>query len=146
MKKILVGVDNSPRTSSVLAAATELASRLGAKLTFFRAVTIPTEPIPADYQSDPDDYATMLERRAREQVAAATRDIAPALVDRIHVELGVPWEAICKAAREDDVACIVIGSHGYGGIDRLLGTTAAKVVNHADRSVMVVRSGEKLAA
>ena len=34
---------------------------------------------------------------------------------------------------------IVIGSHGYGGIDHLLGTTAARVVNHADRPVLVVR-------
>ena len=34
---------------------------------------------------------------------------------------------------------IVIGSHGYGAIDRVLGTTAAKVVNHADRTVLVVR-------
>jgi nucleotide-binding universal stress UspA family protein len=34
---------------------------------------------------------------------------------------------------------IVIGSHGFSGIDRLLGTTAGRVVNHADRSVIVVR-------
>ena len=34
---------------------------------------------------------------------------------------------------------IVVGSHGYSGIDHLLGTTAARVVNHADRSVLVVR-------
>lgn len=35
---------------------------------------------------------------------------------------------------------IVIGSHGHGGIDRVLGTTAAKLVNHADRNVLVVRT------
>ena len=34
---------------------------------------------------------------------------------------------------------IVLCSHGYGGIDRLIGTTASKVVNLADRSVLVVR-------
>jgi len=34
----------------------------------------------------------------------------------------------------------VIGSHGYGGLDRLLGTTAARVVNHADRNVLIVRN------
>ena len=39
---------------------------------------------------------------------------------------------------------IVIGSHGYGGLERLLGTTAARVVNHADRAVLVVRSPELL--
>ena len=35
---------------------------------------------------------------------------------------------------------IVIGAHGYGRLDRLLGTTASKVVNHADRDILVVRS------
>jgi nucleotide-binding universal stress UspA family protein len=34
---------------------------------------------------------------------------------------------------------IVIGSHDYRLIDRIIGTTAAKVVNHADRPVLVVR-------
>ncbi len=51
-----------------------------------------------------------------------------------------PWDGICRAAREHDADMIVIGSHGYGALDRLLGTTAAKVVNHADRNVLVVRT------
>ena len=34
---------------------------------------------------------------------------------------------------------VIIGSHGYGGIDHLLGTTAARIVNHADRPVLVFR-------
>jgi nucleotide-binding universal stress UspA family protein len=42
------------------------------------------------------------------------------------------------------VDLIVIGSHGYDALDRLLGTTAAKVVNHADRSVLVVRAAERI--
>jgi nucleotide-binding universal stress UspA family protein len=29
---------------------------------------------------------------------------------------------------------------GFGKLDRLLGTTAAKVVNHTDKSVLVVRT------
>jgi nucleotide-binding universal stress UspA family protein len=38
-----------------------------------------------------------------------------------------------------DAALVIIGSHGYGGLDRVIGTTAARVVNHADRTVVVVR-------
>jgi nucleotide-binding universal stress UspA family protein len=45
-----------------------------------------------------------------------------------------------------EAALILIGSHGYSGLDHLLGTTAARVVNHADRSVLVVRHPEMLAA
>lgn len=144
MKKILVCLDDSPRAPSVLAAASELALRFGAKLILFRAVSI--APIPEDFQTDEASYGELLERRGREQVNALAHYVDPGLVERIHVEIGIPSEAICKVAREDDVDCIVIGSHGYGTLERMLGTTAAKVVNHADRSVIVVRAGERLAA
>ena len=39
---------------------------------------------------------------------------------------------------------IVIGSHGYDTLDKVLGTTAAKIVNHADRSVLVVRDADRI--
>jgi nucleotide-binding universal stress UspA family protein len=42
-------------------------------------------------------------------------------------------------ARTVDVDLIVLGSHCYHGLDRVLGTVAAKVVNRADRDVFVVR-------
>ncbi len=45
--------------------------------------------------------------------------------------IGIPWQAICDAAKQHHADLIVIGSHGYSGIDRLVGTTAAKVVNTA---------------
>ena len=40
----------------------------------------------------------------------------------------------------------MIGSHGYGGLDRILGTTAARVVNHALCSVFVVRASAESVA
>jgi nucleotide-binding universal stress UspA family protein len=55
------------------------------------------------------------------------------------VHIGTPWDGICRAAKEHEADLVVIGAHGYGTLDRLLGTTASKVVNHIDRSVMVVR-------
>ncbi|HEV3189281.1 MAG TPA: universal stress protein, partial [Polyangiaceae bacterium] len=62
------------------------------------------------------------------------------LADRpIEVVVGTPWEAVCNAARAAGADVIVIGSHGYAGFDRLLGTTAARIVNHAACSVLVVR-------
>lgn len=145
MKKILVGIDNSPRTASVLAAATDIAKKMGAKLVLFHAVTVPAHPNPEEYLA-PGEYGELLEKHARAEIDAIAKTIDPELLLRTHVEIGIPWDAICRAAKADEVDCIVIGSHGYGAMDRLLGTTAAKVVNHADRSVMVVRSSERLAA
>jgi nucleotide-binding universal stress UspA family protein len=60
------------------------------------------------------------------------------------VAVGTPWQAICEMAKTENVDLIMVGSHGYQGLDRLIGTTAAKIVNHADRSVLVVRDTPRL--
>jgi nucleotide-binding universal stress UspA family protein len=36
---------------------------------------------------------------------------------------------------------LIIGNHGYRGIDRVLGTTAGHVVHHAKRDVFIVYRG-----
>jgi nucleotide-binding universal stress UspA family protein len=49
-----------------------------------------------------------------------------------------PWRAIIDAAAARDVDAIVIGSHGFHAIDRLLGTNAARVADRARCLVVVV--------
>ena len=66
-------------------------------------------------------------------------DVSTELLDAVEVKIGTPWSAICDEAKKIKADLIVIGSHGYGTLDRILGTTAAKVVNHAECSVLVVR-------
>lgn len=146
MRKLLVALDGSPRHHGVLGAAAKLARDHGAKLVLFRAVSLPVEaPFEVCHMS-PAEYTLARQQRARARLEAAAREVGTASVEKILVEIGVPWDAICRAAREFDVDMIVIGSHGYGTMDWVLGTTAAKVVNHADRSVLVVRAHEKVAA
>ena len=67
--------------------------------------------------------------------------LSDALRQRTTCEVVVasPWQALCMSAQAHEVELIVIGSHGYGGLDRVLGTTASRVVNHALCSVFVVR-------
>jgi universal stress protein F len=142
MKSILVGLDASPRAKDVLAAAIDLARRTGAKLRLFRAVGLPPE-LPTNLWSLPPTQVTAtLLATGRSEIEAAAETVPPELLDGATAQVGVAWDAICSAAREYDVDLVVIGSHGYGILDRLVGTTAAKVVNHADRSVLVVRSPE----
>lgn len=145
MKKILVGLDGSPRQKAVLAAATELARRTRSKLVLFRAVSLPTELPPEAYLMPPNEVTHILEKRAQTAVDEAAKEVPSELVDSRHIAIGTPWQAICRAATEYDVDVVMIGSHGYDTIDRVLGTTAAKVVNHADRSVLVVRAAERIA-
>ena len=139
MKKILVGIDGSPRQRSVLEAAADMARRTGARLVVLRAAKLSTELPPEAYLMPEEEVTTILERRAKVALDDAVRELPPHLVEHIRVLVEEPWRAICQAAIEEGAELIVIGAHGYGPIDRLLGTTAARVVNHADRTVLVVR-------
>ncbi|HZS42135.1 MAG TPA: universal stress protein [Polyangia bacterium] len=139
MKRILVGVDGSKQERDVLGAARNLAEKNGAQLILLRVVTIPIELPPRALAVSPDAVGPMLSESAGKHVKELAAELPPSLGADARVALGSPWNAICDTAREENVDLIVIGSHGYGGIDRLIGTTAAKVVNHADCSVLVVR-------
>lgn len=138
-RSILVAVDTSPRAQGVLQAAADLAQLSEGKLVLFRAVGLPLEVPPEALSKPPEALAEILEAKARKGLEALARTLPPALVAKVKVRVGTPWEAITHAAKEEDVDLVVIGSHGFSAIDRLLGTTAARVVNHADRCVLVVR-------
>lgn len=139
MKRILACLDASPRGPHILAVARDLATRTGAKLAVFRSVGLPPEVDKEFLSVSPNEVVDQLVARAKEDLGKLTAGMSGDVLDGIYVRVGTPWDAICTEARELDVDVIVLGSHGYSGLDRLLGTTAAKVVNHADRSVMVVR-------
>ncbi len=139
MKRILVALDSSPRASNVLASAVDLARRTGGKLRLFRAVGLPPE-IPQALATSPNGLLETLLESAKADLAARCKDLPPDLLEGQDVHVGTPWDAICAEARRCNADLVVIGSHGYGGLDRVLGTTAAKVVNHSDRSVLVVRT------
>jgi nucleotide-binding universal stress UspA family protein len=139
MKTYLVALDSSVRASQVLAEASALAQGTGAKLVLFRAIGLPSDlPIEA-YAMSPDGVVQVLQQRAATELADLAKRIPEGIQFEIRQEIGASWQAICEAGRLVDASLIVIGSHGYAGLDRLLGTTASRVVNHADRSVLVVR-------
>lgn len=138
MKKILVALDGSPRADGVLAYAVSLARLVDAKLVLFRSFGIPPDMTLAWPASD-EPLETALRKRAQTYLDERARGVPNELLGDVQVALGVPWQAVCSAAVDENVDLIVIGSHGYSGVDHLLGTTAAKIVNHADRSVLVVR-------
>ena len=139
MNRILVGLDGSESERHVLETAVSLASRLGGRLVLFRAVSLPIG-LPAQALAlSPDNVGTLLADSALQHLQALAKTLPVDLVERVQVEMGVAWRAVCDAAEADNADLIIIGSHGYGGIDRLIGTTAGKVVNHATCSVLVAR-------
>lgn len=140
MKRLLVALDGSPRAPQVLATALQLAQLAGARLVLYRAITVnPDLPRDAFAASDVPLEDRLVEA-ARGEVLRIAERVPRDLIEDVATGFASPWDGICRTARARNVDLIVIGAHGYGGIDRVLGTTAAKVVNHADRSVLVVRA------
>lgn len=140
MKRILVALDTSNRAPLVLAAAATLAGTMNATLVVFRAVGIPPD-LPHEIFDHTDvSLEELLLRNGRVSLELLLNQVDRARVEKVVTEVASPWDGICRAARTYEADLIVLGSHGYGGLDRVLGTTASKVVNHADRNVLVVRT------
>ena len=140
MKRILVCLDASPRAAFVLQTATDLATKTGAKLVLLRSVGIPAEIDQEFYVHAAQSMTDMLVDKAKKELDALSKGTPPGIIEGFDVHIGTPWDTICREAKARDCDLVVVGSHGYSGLDRILGTTAAKVVNHCERSVLVARS------
>jgi universal stress protein F len=139
MKTILVGLDGSARAAAVLDGAVAIGRAQNARLLLLRSVGLPAD-VPQDFWKTTDEpLLEVLKLRAKHYLTEEGAKVPPELLEGIETHVGAPWQGICEVARNRGVDLVVIGSHGYSGVDRLIGTTAAKVVNHAPCSVLVVR-------
>lgn len=139
MEHILVCLDSSPRAAKVLATAKDLARRTGAKLRLFKAVGIPPE-MPIDGFPIPNaDLTDVFVESAKKELHEQAETVLPEMLEGEDTAVANAWEGICREAKEHACDLIVIGAHSYSLIERVLGTTPAKVVNHAESSVFVVR-------
>jgi universal stress protein F len=138
-KHIVAALDGSARTELVLRQAERLARDHGAKLHLCRAINVPVGiPIEA-WALSGGELTERLVTDAERELTAQLQSLSPPLAGQVHVRVGRPAPVICDLAAQIPADLIVLGSHGFDTLDRLLGTTAAKVVNHAPCSVLVVR-------
>ncbi len=137
--KILVGVDGSPREPKVLEEAIALARDRGGKVYLARAMMVPVSIPTAVWTLQGEDFSQFLVEHGNKEIAATAEKVPAELRGETITRLGQPADVIIALAEELGADLVVIGSHGYGGIDRVLGTTAAKVVNRSKCSVLVVR-------
>ena len=143
MNRILVALDSSERAAPVLTYAAELARRTGGRLILFRAVGIPIDLPARAFSVAPDELGPVLLEQANESLRKIAATLPEGAVEKCETDIGTAWQMVCDAAVRLNADLIVIGSHGYGALDRLLGTTAARIVNHATCPVLVVRNPEK---
>jgi nucleotide-binding universal stress UspA family protein len=139
MKRILVAVDGSVRAPHVVAAGIRLARLTGAAVCIYHALSVPQDFPPAAATSG-DPLPSLMERAAHAKIRNLIAPYPDVACDVAITHSHNPARAILDASITYRADLIVIGSHGYNVVERLLGTTAATIVNTATRDVLVVHS------
>ena len=134
---VLVGVDDTPRATHVLDAACEIAERFDSRIHLFRAVRVP-QAFPPAAATERDTLPEALESAARRDLEALAAGRPRITIEPPDLITPNPWEAIVGAAQRLGATLIVVGSHGFGGWDHVLGTNAGKVADRATCNVLVV--------
>jgi len=141
MRPILLATDGSPSARKATEEAIALAKATGWRLAAIAVWQVALTNFAFDPVAVVPEVAEAEEARARRALAAAA-DAARAAgleLEEIVAE-GDPVEAICETAADRDAALVVIGSHGWGTIRRLLfGSVSGGVLHHSERPVLVVR-------
>jgi nucleotide-binding universal stress UspA family protein len=145
--RVLLAIDGSTHSEAAVAAVSAGLWPQGTEVRVITVVhaTAPLMPDPALVIAAIHVVQTKEQvQRAPEIVEAAREQIrrgSPGIRVSTRILEGVPKDAIVNEAREWDADLIVLGSHGYGRVKRLvLGSVAAGVVASAPCSVQVVRS------
>lgn len=142
--KILAPIDFSVESKRAILYAVEFARQFGASITLLNVVE------PLVYPSDVGYGPVVVQvpnqgaiKKARVRLSAlAKKQVDGKLLAETVVVTGSPWFEITEAAKALEIDLIVIGTHGYTGLDHaLMGSTAEKVVRHAPCPVLIVRKG-----
>ncbi len=138
---ILLATDFSPHAELAARRSLELAKRYGARVSIVHVLDNMilyddfTDPIPFDqvnlYQELEKSSQQLLNRLA-EKLAPEKEQL------ETHLLSGNPGHEILEFADSNQVDLIVLGSHGRQGIERLLGSVAAKIVKKANCDVLTV--------
>ena len=138
---ILCPVDFSPATPRVVAYAKDLATALQARLVLlhvsrpmlrFTAVEVGMENIAR--------FANAVHEGAVKNMQAMKAELLPETDAVLRVETGYPAEIILAVAKETNADLIVMGTHGYAGLKRMVfGSVAEKIAKNSPIPVLTVR-------
>lgn len=139
-ERILVPTDGSAATERAVAEAVRLAAAHGATIhALYVLNTASFASIPTE--SSVEGVSEMLEREGDAALDDVESVAVEADVPVVRVKLdGSPAREIVRYAERETCDLIVMGTHGRGGIDRLLlGSVAERVVRASSVPVLTVR-------
>lgn len=146
MKRILVPLDGTIRSEEALKLAQALSQKHGIDLTllevFNNSPISYTAAYGAGFGADPLVTLRSKEAKGKELVEAILRE-GEIKVDRCRSILadGDPAEKICEVAAREKIELIVMASHGYMGVERLLlGSVTESVIRNAPCPVLAIKN------
>ncbi|MGC2112556.1 MAG: universal stress protein [Candidatus Korobacteraceae bacterium] len=137
INKILFATDFSPETQNALQCAISMAKRFESTLTLTHV--LPREGPTAVGDTWP--VVTDVVRRSAEQSMATLEETEElkALPHEVVIASGDTWDAITQTLKDKNADLVVMGTHGFGGVKKLiLGSTAENVIRHAACPVLTV--------
>ena len=144
--RILVPIDFSEHSKRTISYAMKTASRHNSTIYLLHVFQIPdyvVSPYARRKQNSAEVQSQLdfAEQDARENLEAFALELSNRGIKvQSYLRVGYPFDEIVLMANHFNVDLIIIGSHGRGGITRLLvGSTAERVVEHAPCPVLVVK-------
>src|ERR1035437_4130872 len=128
LAEIGVGYDGSPESQHALTVARGLAAQHGARVSAFQAVSLPP-PAFADARHPSQQTLEAEVEKARERLAALG-DVEP------HAAYGDPAEELALYGASVDL--LIVGSRGYGPLDRMIHGSTSQRLAHSARCPLLV--------
>lgn len=139
MKRIVVGVDGSDSSKRALRWAVENAG--GAEVVALHAYDVPL-PVPDATPGHPVDFAEIVTETHEGAVQFVTAIVDEVVGDHSAVRAeaveGRPVGVLIEAAAASDL--LVLGSHGAGRAELLIGSVSLECVKQASGPVLIYRS------
>lgn len=145
---IVCGIDTTDASRHAVHLAAAVAKRLGIQLHLVHAVEAPDfddSHIEPSMKPAVDALHKRLAERSSDErlkLDALALEAAAAVETKVTTEVGRAWEVLLRVAKTDNATHIVVGPHASQTVlekigERLLGSTARRVVRHAECKVWV---------
>lgn len=141
--QVVIAYDFSTTSEIAFERGIELAARSPRHVLHVLTVVDDAHPVPELPTAKVDyEYTEKVQARVAEKLTAAFAARAPEISVRfiVHVRIGKPAQEILGLAADVGAELVIVGSHGFRGVDRLLfGSVSEAVVRGAHCPVLVVR-------
>ena len=142
LKRILVPLDFSDCSKKALQYAVPFARQFGATLSLLYVIQ-PFYPVSEMVPMDGELFERRMRETSEAEMAALRKSLDPALKPSATIRYGTPHVEIVRAARNLKCDLIILSTHGRTGLSHvLMGSTAERVVRHANCPVLVLREHE----